>query len=86
MGLWCVTAIGSHLSDTYQLVARKALKCLYQMCELHLSPTPMKYFPPLDHNHPAWEARVRSLEGLRPQEEDPTIMAMARYLPAQDKL
>jgi hypothetical protein len=47
---------------------------------------PMKYFPPLDHNRPAWEARVRTLEGLGPQEEDPTIMAMASYLLALDNL
>jgi hypothetical protein len=26
MGPWCVTAIGSHLCDTYQLVARKSLE------------------------------------------------------------
>jgi hypothetical protein len=63
MGPWCVTATGSCLSDTYQHVARKALKCLYPMCESHLGPTPMKYFPPLDHNRPAWEAKIRTLEG-----------------------
>jgi hypothetical protein len=50
---WCLTTTGSRLSDSYQLVARKALKCLYQMCESHLGLTPMKYFPPLDRNHPA---------------------------------
>jgi hypothetical protein len=55
---WCVTAIGSRLTDTYQLVARKALKYLSQMYEWYLGPTPMKYFPPLDHNRPAWEDRV----------------------------
>jgi hypothetical protein len=56
------------------------------MCESHLSPTPRKYFPPLDNNHPAWEVRVRTLEGLGPQEEDPIIVAMASYLLALDKL
>jgi hypothetical protein len=30
---WCVTAIGSRLTNTYQLVARKALKYLNQMYE-----------------------------------------------------
>jgi hypothetical protein len=80
MGPWCVTTIGTCLSDTYQLVARKVLKCLYQMCGSHLGPTPMKYFPPLDHNRRAWEARVHTLEGLGPQEEDTTIMTMASYL------
>jgi hypothetical protein len=29
MGPWCVTPTGSRLSNTYQLVARKNLKCLY---------------------------------------------------------
>jgi hypothetical protein len=47
---WCVTATGSHLTDTYQLVACKALKYLSQMYEWHLGPTSMKYFPPLDRN------------------------------------
>jgi hypothetical protein len=49
---YCSTVTGSHLSDTYHLVARKALKCLCQMCESHMGPTPMKYFPPLDRNRP----------------------------------
>jgi hypothetical protein len=52
MGPCCVTAIRTRLSDTYWLVARKALKCLCQMCESHLGPTPMKYCPPLHHNRP----------------------------------
>jgi hypothetical protein len=43
-------------------------------------------FPPLDHNSPTWEARVCTLEGLGPQEEDPTIVAKVSYLPALDKL
>jgi hypothetical protein len=30
---WCVTATGSRLTDTYQLVARKALEYLSQMYE-----------------------------------------------------
>jgi hypothetical protein len=46
----------------------------------------MKYFPPLNRNHPVWEARVHTLEGLGPQEEDPTIMAMASYLLALNNL
>jgi hypothetical protein len=46
----------------------------------------MKYFPPLDCNCPGWEARVCTLEGLGPQEEDPTIVAMVSYLVALDKL
>jgi hypothetical protein len=30
---WCVTATGSRLTNTYQLVARKGLKYLSQMYE-----------------------------------------------------
>jgi hypothetical protein len=33
---WCVTATGSHLTDTYQLVARKVLKYVSQMYEWHM--------------------------------------------------
>jgi uncharacterized coiled-coil protein SlyX len=83
---WCVTATGSHLIDTYQLVARKALKYLSQMYEWHLGPTSMKYFPPLDRNRPSWEARVQTLESLASQEDDPTVVTMSGYLLALDKL
>jgi hypothetical protein len=83
---WCVTVIGSHLTDTYQLIAHKALKYLSQMYEWHLGPTSMKYFPPLDRNRPVWEARVRTLESLASQEDDPTIIVMSGYLLALDEL
>jgi hypothetical protein len=46
----------------------------------------MKYFPPLDRNRLAWEARVRSLESLASQEDDPTVVAMSGYLLALDEL
>jgi hypothetical protein len=46
----------------------------------------MKYFPPLDHNRPAWEARVRTLESIASQEDDPTVVTMSGYLLALDKL
>jgi hypothetical protein len=83
---WCVTTTGSCLTDTYQLVASKALKYLSQMYEWHLGLTSMKYFPPLDRNRPAWEARVRTLESLASQEDDPTVIAMLGYLLALDEL
>jgi hypothetical protein len=76
---WCVTVTGSRLTDTYQLVARKALNYLSQMYEWHLGPTSMKYFPPLYRNRPAWEARIRTLESLASQEDDPTVVAMSGY-------
>jgi hypothetical protein len=83
---WCVTATGSRLTDNYQLVARKALNYLSQMYEWYLGPTSMKYFLPLDRNRPAWEARVQTLESLASQEDDPTVVAMSRYLLTLDEL
>jgi hypothetical protein len=47
------------MQDTCQLAGRKALRYLCHMYDWHLGSTPMKYFPPLDHNHPAWAARIR---------------------------
>jgi uncharacterized coiled-coil protein SlyX len=46
----------------------------------------MKYFLPLDRNHLTWEARVRTLESLASQEDDPTVVAMSGYLLALDEL
>jgi uncharacterized coiled-coil protein SlyX len=45
----------------------------------------MKYFPPLDRNHPAWAARIRNL-GSTTTEKDPTIVAMSGYLVSLDDL
>jgi uncharacterized coiled-coil protein SlyX len=56
------------------------------MYEWHLGPTSMKHFPPLNHNRPAWEARVRTLESLASQEDNPTVVAMSGYLLALDEL
>jgi hypothetical protein len=83
---WCVIATGSRLTDTYQLVACKALKYLSQMYECHLGPTSMKYFPPLDRNRPSWEARVQTLESLASQEDDPTVVSMLGYVLVVDEL
>jgi hypothetical protein len=46
----------------------------------------MKYFPPLDRNRPAWETRVRTLESLASQEDDPTVIVMSGYLLALDDM
>jgi hypothetical protein len=46
----------------------------------------MKYFPPLDRNRPAWEARVRTLESLASQKDDPIVVAISGYLLALDEL
>ena len=83
---WSVTATGARMPDTSQLVARKALRYLCQMFEWHLGSTPMKYFPPLDRNHPAWAARIRNLESTAGTEKDPTVVAMSAYLLSLDDL
>jgi uncharacterized coiled-coil protein SlyX len=82
---WNVTSTGSRMQDVVQLAARKALKYLCQMFEWHLGSTPMKYFPPLDRDRPAWTARIRNL-GSTTTEKDPTIVAMSGYLLSLDNL
>ena len=44
---WSMTATGFRLVDTYQLVARKALRHLCQLYEEPLARTPMRFFPPV---------------------------------------
>jgi hypothetical protein len=83
---WSVTATGARMSDTIQLAARKALRYLCHMFEWHLGSTPMKYFPPLDRNRPAWAARIRNLDSNAGTEKDPTIVAMSGYLLSLDDL
>jgi hypothetical protein len=86
MKSWSVTATGCRLKDTYQLAARKALRYLCQMFEWHLGSTPMKYFPPLDRDRPAWAARIRNLVSPGSTRDDPTVVAMSGYLLALDDL
>jgi hypothetical protein len=85
---WSVTTMGHRLKDTYQLSACKALRYLCLIFEWQLGCTPMKYFPPLDRNHPAWAARIRNLGtwGLAASEKDPTVVAMSGYLLSLDDL
>ena len=47
---WCVTATGFSFTDTYQVVACKALRYLYQIYEEPIAHTPMRFFPSLDKN------------------------------------
>ena len=47
---WNVTATGFLFVDTYQVVARKALRHLCQIYEETIGRTPMKFFPPLEKN------------------------------------
>jgi hypothetical protein len=82
---WNITTTRSRMQDFVQLAARKALKYLCQMFEWHFGSTPMKYFPPLDHNRPAWAARICNL-GSTTTEKDPTIVAMSGYVLSLDNL
>jgi hypothetical protein len=45
-----VTTTGFRFGDTYQAVARKALRHLCQIYEEPIARTPMQFFPPLDKN------------------------------------
>jgi hypothetical protein len=60
---WNVTATGFHFSDTYQVVARKALRHLCQIYEEPIAHTPMWFFPPLDKNRRVWRALMEALRG-----------------------
>jgi len=80
---WRVTTTGFRYRDTYPLVVRKALRYLCRIFEEHLTPTPMRIFPPAIRT-PVWEARMRSLEWRR-HEEDP-LYQVATYLASLDQL
>ena len=80
---WRVTATGYMLQDTYPLAVRKALRYLCRIFERHLAPTPMRFFPPAIRT-PVWEARMRSLERRR-HEEDPMYQVVT-YLASLDRL
>ena len=80
---WRVTATGFRHQDTYPLAIRNALRYLCRIFEEHLAPMPMRFFP-LANRTPVWEARMRSLERRR-HEEDP-LYQVATYLAALDQL
>lgn len=83
---WSVSTIGFRFADTYQAVARKALRYLCQMYERPIRTTAMRFFPPLDRNRPTWMARMRTIEGASMREDSPTVVAMTGYLLALDEL
>jgi len=58
-----VTATGFCFIDTYQVVARKALRHLCQIYEEPIARTPMKFFPPLEKNRQAWRAHIEAFQG-----------------------
>lgn len=82
---WVVSTTGFWFEDTYQVVARKALRYLCQIYERQISRTPMRFFPPLVKSSPVWVARMSTLEGPELQEGDPTTVFMFDYLLSLDK-
>ena len=80
---WRVIATGFRYQDTYPLAVRKALRYLCRIFERHLASKPMRFFPPTIRT-PVWEARMRSLERRR-HEEDP-LYQVATYLASLDQL
>jgi hypothetical protein len=82
---WNVTATGFHFGNTYQVVARKALRHLCQIYELPIARTPMRFFPPLDKNQRVWRACMEVLQGRDVQEGNPTVVHLTTYLLALDE-
>jgi hypothetical protein len=82
---WNVTATGFRFGDTYQVVARKALRHLCQIYEQPIARTPMRFFPPLDKNRRVWRARMEALQGRDVQEDNPTVVHLTMYLLALDE-
>jgi hypothetical protein len=77
---WSVTAAGHRFKDTYQVVARKALRALCQIYEEEVADTLLRFFPPFQRNRPVWMARMRALEGQQLLEDDPSVMYLTAYL------
>ena len=80
-----MTTTGFCFIDTYQVVARKALRHLCQIYEEPIAHTPMRFFPPLEKNQRAWRARMEALQGRDVQEDSPTVVHLTMYLLALDE-
>jgi hypothetical protein len=81
---WSVTTTGHRFRDTYQVVARKALRALCQIYEEEVADTPLRFFPPFQRNRPVWMARMRALEEQQLLEDDPIVMYLTAYLVTLD--
>jgi len=77
---WRVPATGFRFADTYQAIARKALRYLCQIYERPVALTPMRLFPPLFRDSIVWQFRMQTLEGQTLTEDDLTSVFMTRYL------
>jgi hypothetical protein len=76
---WSVTAAGHRFKDTYQVVARKALRAL---CQIHeeVADTPLRFFLPFQRDRPVWMARMCALEEQQLLEDGPTVVYLTAYL------
>jgi hypothetical protein len=77
---WSVTAAGHRFKDTYQVVARKALRALCQIYEEEVADTSIRFFPPFQRDRQVWMARMRALEGQQLLEDDPSVVYLTAYL------
>jgi hypothetical protein len=77
---WSVTAAGHRFKDTYQVVARKALRAPCQIYEEEVVDTPLRFFPPFQRDRLVWMARMRALEEQQLLEDDPTVVYLTAYL------
>ena len=82
---WVVSTVGFRFKDSYQAIARKALRYQCQIYEKPICRTPMRFFPPFVKNSPVWVARMKTLEGPELREGDPTTIFMTDYLLSLDK-
>lgn len=81
---WSVATTGFCFEDTYQKVARKALRRFREVYKRHLRQTPMGFFPPTRGRGRSWISRMRGL-GKEEDLED-TVSHLSTYLTGLDKL
>jgi hypothetical protein len=81
---WSVTAAGHRFKDTYQVVARKALRAPCQIYEEEVADTPLRFFPPFQRDRLVWMAKMCALEEQQLLEDDPTVVYLTAYLLSLD--
>jgi hypothetical protein len=77
---WSVTTTRFWFTDTYQAVARKALRYLCQIYEEPIVHTPMRFFPPLLKDRLVWMTPMEALQEPDMHEDDPNMVYMTTYL------
>src|SRR6266540_718640 len=81
---WGVMATGFRWEDAYQKAARKAIMQFCQDHESEVGHSAVKYYPVTDPDQPTWRRRIRRLQGPRQIENDPTLVAIVKYLHTLD--